>query len=179
MNTVADNAEIASRFARIANQFCSLVDSALNLERADLLLQIYRILPKLIDEAISLPDLELSDNDEPNEEDGQPGSSTNARQSLQQWDQLYRLLKEKLGDWDRYSQMFDPTMDDKAISGSLADDIADIYRDVKEGLVLAEARAAAPEDVIWDWRLSFYSHWGKHAMDALLAVHFRLQNVGS
>jgi hypothetical protein len=179
MNTLADNAEIAGRFAVVANRFCSVVDSASRMERTDLLLQIYRILPKLIDEAISLPDVKLSDSDDPIGGSGQPAFRANVGRSVQEWGQLYNLLKEKLGDWDRYWQVFDPTEDDEAIFGTLADDIADIYRDLKEGLVLIEAHEAPPEDVIWNWRLLFYSHWGKHAMDALSALHFRLQNAAS
>ena len=38
------------------------------MERSDLLLQIYQILPKLIDKAISLPDVKLSNSDDPIEE---------------------------------------------------------------------------------------------------------------
>jgi hypothetical protein len=72
MNTVADNAETAGRFAVVANRFCSVVDSASSMERTDLLLQIYRILPKLIDEAISLPDVRLSDGDDTAEGNSQP-----------------------------------------------------------------------------------------------------------
>ena len=64
-------------------------------------------------------------------------------------------------------------------SSLLADDIADIYRDLKEGLVLSETHQAPPENIIWNWRVLFYSHWGKHAMDALLAIHFRRQNAAS
>jgi hypothetical protein len=147
------------------------------MERSDLLLQIYQILPKLIDKAISLPDVKLSNSDDPIEESGQPAVRANVRQSVQEWGQLYNLLKEKLGDWDRYWQVFDPTEDDEAIFGTLADDIADVYRDLKEGLVLIEEHEAPPEKIIWNWRLLFYSHWGKHAMDALLAIHFRLQST--
>lgn len=179
MNTVADIAEIAGRFAGIANRFCSVVDSASGMERADLLLQIYRILPKLIDEAISLPDVKLSDSDDPPEGNSEPAFRAKVRQGEQEWRQLYNLLKEKLADWDRYWQVFDPIEDDEALFGTLADDIADIYRDLKEGLVLSETHQAPPEDIIWNWRLLFYSHWGKHAMDALLAIHFRLQNAAS
>ncbi len=176
MNTLADNAEIAGRFAAVANRFCSVVDSASSMERADLLLQIYRILPKLIDEAISLPDVKLSDSDDQVEGSSQPSFRANVRQSVEEWGQLYNLLKEKLGDWDRYCQAFDPTEDMEALSGTLADDIADIYRDLKEGLALGETHQAPREDIVWSWRFSHYSHWGKHAIDALLAIHFRLQN---
>ena len=38
--------------------------------------------------------------------------------------------------------------------------------------VLAEG---APEgDVVWEWRFGFYSHWGRHATEALRALHARL-----
>src|SRR5258708_40174306 len=105
MNTVADNSEIAGRFAVIANRFCTVVDSVPSMERTDLLLQIYQILPKLIDEAISLPDVKLSDNGDPIEGNRPQAFQANVKQSAQEWGQLYNLLIEKLGDWDRYWQV--------------------------------------------------------------------------
>ena len=178
MNSTTDIKEVADRFGAVARRFCSVVDAAVSLERRDLLLQIYRILPKLIDEAVHLPDVELNDNDEQVEKNIS-ASRRKARQGEQEWGQLYSLLKEKLGDWDLYRQVFDPTEDTEAISGSLADDLADIYRDIKEGIVLAEMGEAPLADVVWTWRLHFGFHWGKHAMDALLTIHFRLQNSNS
>ena len=68
-----------------------------------------------------------------------------------------------------------PTEDKEAIFGTLADDLADIYRDLKEGLVLREEKLASSADIIFNWRILYYSHWGKHAIDALLVLHFRLQ----
>lgn len=167
--------QIADRFTLIANQFCSAVDSAPGIDRAELLTKIYRILPALIDAAISLPDVSRDDDDE------LEGSSRRRSRagwfSEQEWDKLYNFLKEKLGDWDLYHQVFDPTEDSEAIVGTLADDVADIYRDLKDGLAFIETHQGSPEeDAIWTWRLLFYSHWGKHAMDALLTIHFRLQN---
>ena len=82
------------------------------------------------------------------------------------------VSKRLLEDWDLYWQVFDPTKDSEAIYGSLADDIADIYRDLKEGL--DDIHLARAEDIIWEWRLGFSSHWGKHAIDALRTIHFRL-----
>ncbi len=164
--------EVADRFGAVAQEFCSLVDSASQIDRKSLLIEIYRVLPRLINEAISLPSIETSDeDDEPKE---QPHC---VRMTEEQWGELYHLLKETLGDWDLYWQVFDPTTDKEAVCGTLADDIADIYRDLKEGLSLREQHLAPPEDIIWSWRLLYYSHWGKHAIDALLAIHFRLQET--
>ena len=181
MKTPDDNVEAANRFGVIARNFCSVVDSASSMDRTELLGRIYRILPKLIDEAISLPDVELRDSDGQIEGTCTPaGSHIIPRQKeLEDWDRLYKSLKDKLGDWDLYHQVFDPTEDNEAIFGTLADDIADIYRDLKKGLNLDEMPQPRPEDFIGEWRLLFYSHWGKHAMDALLTIHFRLQSTAS
>ncbi len=177
MSISAKNAEAANRFGSVAQRFCSVVDSAPNLDRTELLVRVYRILPQLINEAIDLPNVELSDDEGQEEERRKSQARVQARLSQAQWAQLYAFLREKLGDWDLYWQVFDPTKDNEAIRGSLADDIADIYRDLKEGLVLSKAQQALPEDNIWEWRLGFYSHWGKHAIDALRTIHFLLEET--
>lgn len=121
--------EVFNRFREVAGQFRAVVDAARSVERDDLVLKIYRLLPLLIGEAIGLAVVEPS-------EYGNQKERRNARMSEQQWGELYSLLQEKLGDWNLYSQVFDPTKDREAIDRSLADDSADIYRDLKEGLVL-------------------------------------------
>jgi hypothetical protein len=172
-----DQAEVANRFASVAQRFCSVVDSAPNLERTELLVQVYRILPRLISEAVSLPDLELDDDETPQVERRKSLARANVGSTYPQWGRLYELLKEKLGDWDLYWEVFDPRKDNQAIHGSLADDIADIYRDLQEGLMLGATQEASPEDNVWHWRLLFYSHWGKHAIDALRTIHFLLEDT--
>jgi hypothetical protein len=93
----------------------------------------------------------------------------------QQWGDLYSLLKDKLGNWDLYSYVFDPARDLEAIKGSLADDIADIYRDLKKGLVCHHSDCKPTGDILCEWRLLFYSHWGDHATSALRTIHFLLE----
>jgi len=171
MSTAQDIQESASQFSRVAEQFCSTVDAAFEMNRKDFLVRIYSLLPKLINEAIQLPSISLSDDDEPSD-----AEKIFTRMNEQEWGELYQSLKKHLGEWDLYWQVFDPTTDREADAGSLADDLADTYRDLKEGL-LQQQCGARVEEIIWDWRLHFYSHWGKHAMDALLTCHFRLQGV--
>jgi hypothetical protein len=60
--------------------------------------------------------------------------------------------------------------------GTLADDLADIYRDLKKGLEL-KSRSEPPETIIWGWRVLFYSHWGTHAIEALHVIHSRLEQT--
>jgi hypothetical protein len=94
-----------------------------------------------------------------------------------EWNHLYNALKEKLGDWNLYWQVFDPTKVSEAIRGSLADDIADIYRDLKDGINLQENDKVLPRDIIFEWRIGFYSHWGRHAINALGTIHCLLEDT--
>ena len=170
MTTSNENRQLVDRFAEVASQFCSVVDSAPDLDRNDFVSKVYRILPKLIDEAIGLPDIESGGSRRPRRK--------SVRESVKNGNRLYKSLEEKLAEWDLYKQVFDPTRDTtEAILGSLADDIAGIYLDLKKGLALMEAHPRRPQEPIWEWRFGFFSHWGKHhAIDALLAIHFQLQN---
>jgi hypothetical protein len=87
------------------------------------------------------------------------------------WQDLYELLTEKLGDSNLNWDVFDPVAESEAIQASLADDIADVYRDLRNGLTLRKEDGAVPAEVVWEWRLLFDSHWGDHAISALRTVH--------
>jgi hypothetical protein len=50
--------------------------------------------------------------------------------------------------------------------GLLSDDLADIYVDLREGIVNRTVGRAV-DDVIWEWRFTFTINWGRHALDAL------------
>ena len=168
MNNVVRNAE---KFAIAARRYCSTVDSTTNRKRAELLLEIYRILPVLIGEAMALPNVELRNNEGESE---QPSH----RVSHEAWATLYESLKQKLDDWNAYKQVFDPTsLDTEPIFGSLADDIADIYRDLQAGLQLGDKGQVCGDDAVFHWRLMFYSHWGKHAINALEVIHCRVSEL--
>lgn len=48
----------------------------------------------------------------------------------------------------------------------LADDLTDMYFDLKHGLDRLVQDPSHPEHAIHDWLCSFYMHWGKHLLDA-------------
>ena len=57
-------------------------------------------------------------------------------------------------------------------------DFTDIYFDLKGTLVLYEKEFV--EEAVWDWRFSFYSHWGYHVLSGLNALHFFfIKNYGA
>jgi len=70
--------------------------------------------------------------------------------------ELYARLRERLGPRDGYPTEFD-------WNGSLADDLTDIYCELKHGLRLFEE---SPEQALEIWRHGFRVHWGQHLVDA-------------
>jgi hypothetical protein len=76
------------------------------------------------------------------------------------------------GYWD----VFDPLITEggEAVFNSLSDDLADIYRDIKEGLVLYDAGKL--KDAVWEWQFNFKIHWGQHLTGAQRAINSYLRD---
>lgn len=81
---------------------------------------------------------------------------------------LYTRLRRKLGACDAYWLEYDDqTPESSHKSGSLADDLTDIYFELKCGLQLVdEGDPTACAHAASDWRSSFRAHWGEHLLDA-------------
>ena len=88
-------------------------------------------------------------------------------------DDQYRLIFKRFGalPFNYYSQCFNPLVvpAEEPVIADVADDLADIWRDVKRGLVLYERGAI--EAAVWEWRFNFSAHWGHHACGSLYALH--------
>jgi Domain of unknown function (DUF5063) len=58
------------------------------------------------------------------------------------------------------------------VQGTLAGDISEIYFDLMHDLH-SEEKGISRADFLWELRFSFRSHWGKHLLGALVAIHDR------
>lgn len=57
-------------------------------------------------------------------------------------------------------------------AGDLVDDLGDIYRNLKKGLLLFDHTAAGTkENAIWYFKFDYDNHWGQHCMSALQVIH--------
>lgn len=72
-------------------------------------------------------------------------------------------------EYDHYWKVFNPYHLDEPVGASLSDDILDIYKEVKRGVILYEKNEY--EEAIWEWKFNFEIHWGNHAVDAIRALH--------
>lgn len=78
-------------------------------------------------------------------------------------------IGDKLGRQRLYWEVFDPREESDPVVGDLGDDLADIYRDVKNGLVAFNK--GSTNEAIWHWQFGFRFHWGDHVVDALRVTH--------
>ena len=158
---MSDNAELMQRFRTAAMKFIAVVDSAPHLEAETFLVNVSHSMAELYSIALSLPIVEP----ETTSTDEVP-FHTDAENELQ------RSLTERIGSLDAYWEVFDSTEKQEPVQGSLAGDISEIYFDLKRSLELEET-GIRKSDLLFDWRLDFRSHWGRHVLGALTAIHHR------
>ena len=77
-----------------------------------------------------------------------------------------------------YWDVFNPLAleDIEPLCNSLADDLADIYHDLKPGLSLYESQHLF--EAVWYWRFHFDIHWGQHLVGAQRAIHQYISDQG-
>jgi hypothetical protein len=63
----------------------------------------------------------------------------------------------------------DPTLDDESAMGDVGDDLLDIYKDVRRGLILFDN--GQPLEALWYWAFLHRIHWGRHVVGALFALY--------
>jgi hypothetical protein len=136
-----------------ARDYCRLIER--KLDREDWLSPLFQLLPRLHANVVAVHDPggmdivpELSDLDD-------------------RFD-LFSELRRRLGDRDVYWLEFDHPEDvhgdEDHRTGSLADDLTDIYFELKRGLRLLEAEG--PDAAAHLWEAGFNQHWGQHLVDA-------------
>ena len=91
-----------------------------------------------------------------------------------------RRVFERFGrlPFNYYSECFDPLVvpAEEPVVADLADDLADVWRDVKAGLLRYDAGDEA--GAAWHWTLHFSAHWGLHATAALYALQCWISKEG-
>lgn len=133
----------------VARHYCQLVES-LNEGNTQWLQEIASLLPRMhaAVAALNLPD---------------PDHTHHAVADLDARFELYTHLRQLLGERDSYWMEFDVAGDGQTMSGSLADDLTDIYCELKQGLRLLDQQ---PQKAVEDWHTGFHLHWGQHLLDA-------------
>jgi len=153
---VSEQERFVQEMAVSAMAYRAIIDDVVAGERPSWLRDICDLLPSLHVAAVALPEVASSRETDELEDD------------LDARFELYACLLERLGEHDRYWLEFDPidAESDHAMSGSLADDLVDIYFDLQFGLALFESLAEDNKPAVAFWRRSYRTHWGPHLVDA-------------
>ena len=133
----------------LAKRYCDLIDASSE-EDPSWLPQVAAVLPRLHAAVVSLENPAFH-----GEADLTP--------DLDARFELYTHLRRLLGERDGYWLEFDRADDCHAMTGSLADDLTDIYCELKHGLNMFDAE---PELAVKGWVNGFEFHWGQHLTDA-------------
>ena len=145
-------------FVSTATEFCAFVESSNELTPTQFIHRARRLIPQLYLCGLSLPRLDPTELDSPREI------------THEEWDLTCRSLQQCLSKYDFYWKIFDPgelNVKDP-VNTQLSDDLADIWRDLKNGLIHWEsASEALRQQIVWEWRKTFDIHWSAHAVDAL------------
>ncbi|HSQ08366.1 MAG TPA: DUF5063 domain-containing protein [Chromatiaceae bacterium] len=141
--------EVVADIAELANRYCRLIEAS-GMGATPWLGEVADLLPRLHAAVLSLEGAEGVD-EEPLTPD------------LDARFELYSHLKGLLGERDGYWLEFDRMGEHRAMTGSLADDLTDIYCELKHGLRVEDLH---PQLARRCWYLGFANHWGQHLIDA-------------
>jgi len=157
-----DERNAIERFPLVAEEYFRLIDDCGKVNRRQLVQELSVHLARLCEVGVRLPSVEPTTA---NIDDTPEALAAHT----EEWVKLSTKLRQIFGPLDVYWEVFDPTQKEDPVSCSLAIDIAEIYLDLKGALKLQKSGAAL-NDILWEWRFDFHSHWSKHASNALRAM---------
>ncbi len=150
-------------FVAVANEYCKYAEHAGELKGGEILRILQRLLPLLYLKASLLPELE------PFFEDDNEKFVTES-----DWFRINDAFKSKFGTANDYLELYDEKYieSETPVPSSLAENMADIYQDMKDFLLLYQTGTKeVMNDAVWECRLNFENIWGQKLVNALKAIH--------
>jgi hypothetical protein len=147
----------------VSNEFCLFIEEHAKYEPLQVLAYLERIIPLLYLKASLLPGVEVSDE------------SANERfVTEEQWESCFQELKAKFGKIDAFYA--NKNAGEKDVQKfSLAENITDVYQDLKDFLNLYQRNTmAARENAVSSCKELFEVRWGYSAIRIMQAIHFIL-----
>lgn len=149
----------------VANDFCQFIGKADTYSQNEILLYLQKVLPLIYLKASLLPDIKVDDDE-----------MTEHFVTEEEWENVFAMLREKFGTNDEYYyvDLHEKSHRD-AIKASLAENLADIYQDMKDFILLYQKpHKSAKENAVSDCRNLFVTRTGFALVKAHTRVHFIL-----
>jgi len=150
-------------FVAVANEFCTLLEHAPQISRAEFIEKTTKMLPLMYVKFLMVPSLE-NIFDEGNERFIHE----------EDWTILRDNLEVKMGPFDTYPEVFDEriTETDNFVTLNISEQLADIYQDIKDFLLLYQMGTnEIMNDAIWECQENFRQYWGQKLVNVQRALH--------
>ncbi|HET6427881.1 MAG TPA: DUF5063 domain-containing protein [Phycisphaerae bacterium] len=166
------NLSALSAFAALAEEYCTFIESLRSGRPARLYGTLEELLARIhlgiLPVEIEMPEKEHR-------------RFQKVRMTDDQYSEAARMIGEAVGKesaalatWHDELRPSDQTGDDYCATRAfmLWDDLADIYRDLHNGVALWKLDTPdALAEAAWEWRFGYESHWGNHLFRAMATVH--------
>jgi hypothetical protein len=168
-------------FIEAAQSFCELLERKSQSSKPEFFREALTATVALYSAGLQLPDVEPEAGFNPPGEWFEKHKGLPIREQIkrnpkvQEHSRLKQMIRENiilsLGGELPYQNVFEPFQDHESVTTTLSDDLEDIYCDLKRGLLEMEHSAGVSANIVWDWKFSLESHWGRHAVSAIGALH--------
>lgn len=150
-------------FVTVANQFCTFLEQGAEADKDSFLNATVKLLPLLYLKATMLPTLERNFDDQ-----------LERFVSEEDYNAISGMVAYLLGQHNEYLEVFHPDIQfsDTPVRALISEDMADIYQDLKDFLILYEIGATeVMNDGLAELNASFGSYWGQKMVNVLRALH--------
>jgi len=152
----------------VAHEFCLFVEKVESYPKSEVLNYFQKIIPLLYLKGAMLPNIEVSDD-----------SYLERFVTVETWETVFNDIRNKLKPEDEY-WLVEYNDDTEAIKASIADNLTDVYQDLKDFVLLySKNTQTAREMAVSECKNYYETHWGIRLLSALRAIHlliFKKQN---
>jgi len=150
-------------FVTVANEFCSFMEYAGQLEKLDFIQKIQKLLPLLYLKGSLIPEMESVLNE---------GNEKFVTE--QEYDFVKDQVQAHMGELDDYTEQWDPKMtgSTEPVITSISENMADLYQDLKDFVSLySMGTTEIMNDAVWECKMNFENYWGQILVNALRVIH--------
>ncbi|NQV02468.1 MAG: DUF5063 domain-containing protein [Bacteroidia bacterium] len=147
----------------VANDFTLFIEKAEEYSREQIITYLQKIFPVIYLKASLLPDIKVSDEE-----------AIEHYITEENWESVFNTIHAKLGQEDiyYYIDLNERTQQD-AIRASIAENIADIYQDLKDFILLFQKPIQTfQENAVKECKHLFQNRYGYHLVNCLTAIHY-------
>jgi len=151
-------------FLSIAQKYCLFVEKIDEREKKDIFDALSKALPLIYVKGVLLPEIDVED------------FSLNEKYvTAEQWQDIFNDLRAAFGEDDEYWFIENDNPVNDPVKGSLADNLTDIYQDMKDFVLLYQnPMRDAKKIAVWEIRKLFFSHYGFRIVNVLKVIHYKL-----